>query len=61
MPMLPRLGDPICHCPPPWSCSHAGAPPYQVYVLPLGLEKTVFAGTTTIFFAFVNAVKLVPY
>ncbi|WP_413850736.1 sulfite exporter TauE/SafE family protein [Albidovulum sp.] len=41
--------------------SHAGAPPYQVYVLPLGLEKTVFAGTTTIFFAFVNAVKLVPY
>ncbi len=41
--------------------SHAGAPPYQVYVLPLGLDKTVFAGTTTIFFAFVNAVKLVPY
>lgn len=41
--------------------SHAGAPPYQVYVLPLRLEKTVFAGTTTVFFAFVNAVKLVPY
>lgn len=41
--------------------SHAGAPPYQVYVLPLGLDKTVFAGTTTVFFAFVNAVKLVPY
>ncbi len=41
--------------------SHAGVPPYQVYVLPLGLEKTVFAGTTTVFFAFVNAVKLVPY
>jgi uncharacterized membrane protein YfcA len=41
--------------------SHAGAPPYQVYVLPLGLEKTVFAGTTTILFAYVNAIKLVPY
>ncbi len=41
--------------------SHAGAPPYQVYVLPLRLEKTVFAGTATVFFAFVNAVKLVPY
>jgi len=41
--------------------SHAGAPPYQVYVLPQRLEKTVFAGTTTLFFAVVNAVKLVPY
>ncbi|MGB3314225.1 MAG: sulfite exporter TauE/SafE family protein [Albidovulum sp.] len=41
--------------------SHAGAPPYQVYVLPLKLEKTVFAGTTTVLFTFVNAVKLVPY
>ncbi|MBC7141585.1 MAG: sulfite exporter TauE/SafE family protein [Rhodobacteraceae bacterium] len=41
--------------------SHAGAPPYQVYVLPLRLEKTVYAGTTTVLFAFVNAVKLVPY
>ena len=41
--------------------SHAGAPPYQVYVLPLRLEKTVYAGTTTVLFAFVNAVKLIPY
>lgn len=41
--------------------SHAGAPPYQVYVLPLRLDKTVFAGTTTVLFAFVNAVKLIPY
>ncbi|MCU9849118.1 sulfite exporter TauE/SafE family protein [Defluviimonas sp. WL0024] len=41
--------------------SHAGAPPYQVYVLPLRLEKAAFAGTATVFFAFVNAVKLVPY
>lgn len=41
--------------------SHAGAPPYQVYVLPLRLEKTVYAGTTTILFAYVNAIKLIPY
>jgi len=41
--------------------SHSGAPPYQVYVLPLKLEKMVFAGTTTIFFAIINAVKLIPY
>ena len=41
--------------------SHAGAPPYQVYVLPLRLPKLVFAGTNTILFAYVNAIKLVPY
>ena len=41
--------------------SHAGAPPYQVYTLPLGLTKAVFAGTSTIAFAVINAVKLVPY
>jgi uncharacterized protein len=41
--------------------SHSGAPPYQVYVLPLKLEKAVFAGTGTIAFAYVNAIKLIPY
>ena len=41
--------------------SHAGAPPYQVYVQPLGLTKAVFAGTTTVLFAYINAIKLVPY
>lgn len=41
--------------------SHAGAPPYQVYTLPLGMTKAVFAGTTTIAFAMINAVKLIPY
>ncbi|MGB8813124.1 MAG: sulfite exporter TauE/SafE family protein, partial [Paracoccaceae bacterium] len=41
--------------------SHAGAPPYQVYVMPLQLSKAVFAGTSTILFAYVNAIKLVPY
>ena len=41
--------------------SHAGAPPYQMFVLPLKLDKLVFAGTTTITFAYINAIKLVPY
>jgi uncharacterized membrane protein YfcA len=41
--------------------AHAGAPPYQVYTLPLGLSKAAFAGTATIAFAWVNAVKLIPY
>ena len=41
--------------------SHSGGPPYQVYVLPQRLSKMVFAGTSTIFFTVVNAVKLVPY
>ncbi|MEX6508571.1 sulfite exporter TauE/SafE family protein [Jiella sp. M17.18] len=41
--------------------SHSGGPPYQVYVLPLKLAPATFAGTAVVFFAVVNAVKLVPY
>lgn len=41
--------------------SHAGGPPYQFYVLPQRLDKLVYAGTTTILFAMINAAKLVPY
>jgi uncharacterized membrane protein YfcA len=41
--------------------SHAGQPAYQVYVLPQRLPKMVYAGTTTILFAFMNTVKLIPY
>ena len=41
--------------------SHNGGPPYQVYTLPLGLKKAVFAGTSTIAFTYINAIKLVPY
>lgn len=41
--------------------SHAGAPPYQVYMLPQQLPKVSFAGTTTLFFAVVNAAKIIPY
>jgi uncharacterized membrane protein YfcA len=35
--------------------SHAGGPPFQMYSLPLKLDKTVYAGTGVIFFAVVNA------
>jgi len=41
--------------------SHSGGPPFQVYVLPQRLAPNVFAGTATMFFAAVNAMKLVPY
>lgn len=41
--------------------SHAGGPPYQIYTLPLRLPKAVFAGTSTILFTWVNAVKLPAY
>jgi uncharacterized membrane protein YfcA len=41
--------------------SHAGAPPYQVYVLPQQLEKAVFAGTSTLVFAAINFAKILPY
>jgi uncharacterized membrane protein YfcA len=39
----------------------AGSPPYQVYVLPQNLPKMTYVGTTAIFFALVNALKVVPY
>ena len=41
--------------------SHSGAPPFQMYMLPLRLDPRVFVGTGVIFFATMNAVKLIPY
>ena len=41
--------------------SHAGAPPFQVYMLPQKLPKAEFAGTATIVFAVINAAKIWPY
>lgn len=41
--------------------SHSGAPPYQVYILPQKLDKLVYAGTSTILFAVINAAKLPAY
>jgi uncharacterized membrane protein YfcA len=41
--------------------AHAGGPPLSIYLLPLRLEKSVLVGTTIVFFAVVNVVKLIPY
>ena len=41
--------------------SHAGAPPFQVYVLPQKLSKADFAGTATLVFAAINLAKIIPY
>jgi len=41
--------------------AHVGGPPFQVYALPLRLDPKVLSGTTAIFFAITNAIKLVPY
>ena len=41
--------------------AHAGGPPYQVYALPLGHDPKLYVGTSVIFFAVMNTVKLVPY
>ena len=40
---------------------HAGGPPLTMYLMPKQLAPLLFAGTAGIFFAVVNAVKLVPY
>jgi uncharacterized membrane protein YfcA len=32
-----------------------------VYTLPLKMDKAMFAGTTTVAFTFINAIKLIPY
>ena len=41
--------------------SQAGGPPFQVHVLPQRLPKLTLVGTTTIYFAIVNALKIGPY
>jgi len=41
--------------------AHVGGPPFQVYILPLRLDPKVLTGTSVIFFAIGNALKLVPY
>ena len=40
---------------------HAGGPPFTMYLLPKGLSPLLFAGTAGMFFAVVNAVKVLPY
>lgn len=41
--------------------SHAGGPPFQIYMLPQKLPKAEFAGTATILFAIINLSKILPY
>jgi len=38
-----------------------GAPPYQVHILPQRLDKLTLIGTTIVFFALVNVMKVAPY
>lgn len=41
--------------------AHAGGPPYQLYVFPQRLHRDVLVGTTAIFFAAVNWIKVPAY
>ncbi|WP_421857286.1 sulfite exporter TauE/SafE family protein [Oricola sp.] len=41
--------------------SHAGGPPYQFYTLPLNQDPRTYTGTSVIFFAVMNAIKLIPF
>jgi uncharacterized membrane protein YfcA len=41
--------------------AHAGGPPLLVYLLPQRMDKAIFVGTSVVFFAIVNYVKLIPY
>ena len=41
--------------------AHSGGPPLAMYLLPLGMTKAVYAGTTSIFFTVGNAVKAIPW
>ena len=40
---------------------HAGGAPLNIYLLPLRLEKQAYIGTTIVFFAAINYIKLIPY
>lgn len=41
--------------------AHAGGPPVTIYLLPQGLPRAQFVGTTALLFGLINLVKLVPY
>lgn len=41
--------------------AHAGGPPYQMWVMPKRLPRDVFVGTTAIFFAATNWLKVPAY
>jgi uncharacterized protein len=41
--------------------ANAGSPPFQIHMLPQRLPKLTFVGTTSIYFAAVNAMKIPSY
>ena len=41
--------------------AHSGGPPVAMYLLPLGLSKALYAGTTSIFFTVGNLLKAGPW
>ena len=41
--------------------AHAGGPPFTIYLLPQGLSRERFVGTSAWFFFAVNVLKLFPY
>ena len=41
--------------------AHAGGPPFQMWVMPRRLPRDVFIGTTAIFFAVLNWIKVPAY
>ena len=40
------------------SIAHAGSPPFQIYAMPKQLPKEIYVGTSVMFFASVNLMKL---
>ena len=41
--------------------AHAGGPPVAMYLLPLGLPKSLYAGTTFMYFMVANFLKVIPW
>ena len=41
--------------------THAGGPAFQFHMLPQQLSPRLYVGTSAVFFAFTNVVKIVPY
>jgi uncharacterized protein len=41
--------------------AHSGGPPIAMYLLPLGLPKAAYAGTTSIVFSAINFAKAAPW
>ncbi len=41
--------------------AHAGGPPVAMYLLPLGLSKAAYAGTTFMYFMVANFLKVIPW